>query len=109
MSDQTIIKKIVREVVKEEFVPVEKRIYAEMDRKFNLFQTAIIESVKGLLQDFRNDFVTMKDEIVGELQAMREEQTFLNHRSMKINQIEDDVENLKVIHPENKHFPAPTG
>lgn len=45
----------------------------------------------------------MKDEIVGELKTMREEQTMLNGRTAKLNLIEDRADKLEDIHPQGQH------
>lgn len=99
MQTDTVLKKIVREVVKEELTPFEQKL----DLKFARFKEEIISSLKELVAEYRNDVVQMKDEFVGEMRAMREEQTMLNRRTSQINEIDDRVEKLETIHPHHQH------
>ncbi len=62
MTNEPAIKKIVREVVREELVPVKKEILGELDGKFNLFS----EQLQKFFDEFRSDMVSLKDEIVGD-------------------------------------------
>lgn len=48
----------------------------------------------------RDEFLTKMDEVMGELQASREEQTILSYRVSKHS---DDIEELQNIHPKNAH------
>lgn len=108
MSD-TVIKKIVRDVVHEEIKPLENglstlsvqvnSIENKIDKKFDLF----LDKLEKYFFDFRSDMAKVQDTIAGELKTNRDEQVILNGRSAKINQIEDDVEKLQKIHPNYTH------
>lgn len=100
---ENVIKKIVRDVVREEMVPVEKRITDELDTKLETFQENIIEAIGKKNDSLRSDIATMKDEIVGELKKVREEQTVLNGKSEKVNDLETRIEVLEALHPEGQH------
>src|SRR3989344_3296731 len=90
-------KSIVREVVKEELAPVEKRLSKKIDENFFDFKEEIIGSIKKIMSGFKNDLISIKVEIMGELKANREQQTILNNRSMMINDLEERVEELEKI------------
>lgn len=75
---------------------LETRILLAFDRK--------MDEVKDCMDEQKSDIATMKDEIVGELKTIREEQVMLNGRSAKINKIEDQVEELQKIHPRGQHL-----
>lgn len=83
-----------------------KSVVREEMQSFGVdLKNEIIDAVKDVLTGFRNDMVSLKDEIVGELKTNREEQTMLNGRTMKINNIESRVEKLEKIHPQGTHQP----
>lgn len=98
MAKDSVIKNIVRGVVKEVFAeelpPLEKRISKN-----------IVGTVKEMLAEFRNDLTNMKDEIVGEIQDFREENTILELKGQhqRLLDVDNDVENLKRIHPKFTH------
>lgn len=104
MSD-TGIKKIVREVVREELAPVEQRFDQKLDYKFALFENKIIEGVQKLLYEFRSDLTKMKLEIVGEIQDFREENTIvdLKNQHQRIINMDESIEKLQKIHPQYTH------
>lgn len=93
MSDPAI-KKIIREVVKEELSPLEKRL-----------ADTIVEQVTQVVKTYRNDVNKMKDEIVGELQKFREETSVLDlkRQHKRLLDIDKDVDQLKDIHPNFTH------
>lgn len=99
MVKDSIIKSIVREVVREELKTVEAGLMAKMDRAFSDFRTEIMLAFREMM----NELTTMKLEILGELKTVREEQAILNGRSAKINDIEDKMEKLEKIHPGFTH------
>lgn len=74
---------------------------------FEAYGIRLEERILGRIEthmfEQRSDIATMKDEIVGELKTIREEQTILNGRSAKINDIEERVEKLEEIHPQSQH------
>ena len=59
------------------------------------------EQIRGL--PTKDEFYTKMDEVVGELQAMREENTIGSHQ---ISDHEDRIENLENIHPQGQHPPV---
>lgn len=92
MTDDSVIKKVVRDVVKE-----------ELKSGLDSFKLDLLEAIEEKNYNLRSDVAKMKDEIVGELKTIHEEQTMLNGRTAKINQIEDQVEKLEDIHPQGQH------
>lgn len=88
MADENVIQKIVRSVVVQ-----------ELKTALDSFKEALLGAIDQKNDDLRNDISQMKDEIVGELKMVREEQTMLNGRTAKINQIEKRIEKLEQIHP----------
>ncbi|MBI4067487.1 hypothetical protein HY407_03815 [Candidatus Gottesmanbacteria bacterium] len=99
-TSNNVFKKIVREVVRDEILPVEKRLNARMDIKLEGFKEEIVSEVKGLLTKLRSDFAKMKDEIVGELKGMREE--FTMHQGQH-DEIKDRLDKTDAIHPLGRH------
>lgn len=55
-------------------------------------------------EELLDDMIKLKDEIMGEIKAMREEQTILSGDHSRILDLEDNVEKLQKIHPHNKHI-----
>ncbi len=92
MAKDSLIKTVVRGVVKE-----------EVKTGFDEFEVRMKQMFDKMASLLKNDLMTIKDEIMGELKTVREEQTMLNGRSVKINDIEDEVEQLKNIHPKFTH------
>lgn len=129
MPRENFFRKIVREAVKEEFAPVEDRLLGVEGRLDDLGKT-IDDSHRELLRaenflfkmqdslikyedkmtdsfrEFQSMVQGLLDPLMKELLASREEQTILNERSTKINQIGDRVENLEKIHPGGRHATA---
>lgn len=95
-----VFKGVVREVVREEFQPVEKRLNEKLEIKFETHKEDILQGTKDLLTDFKSDFATMKDEIVGEIKAMREE--FTIHQGQH-DEITERLDKLGAIHPQGRH------
>lgn len=56
-------------------------------------------------KDVKNEIINVTDKIMGELQAIREEQEILSSQHGRILDLEDKVENLEKIHPKNSHSP----
>ncbi len=102
MPDETVIKKIVREVVKEELKP--------FDLKFVSFKNEIIAAVRETneklferVEKIRDETITSNDKVAGEIKTMREEQEMLNGRTAKINDVDNRVDRLEQIHPNCQH------
>ena len=77
-------------VTKDELVALEVRsnqVVEDLKEKIRLLPT-------------RDEFLTKMDEVMGELQASRDEETILSYRVSKHS---DDIEDLQNIHPGNKH------
>lgn len=92
MAKDTIIKTLVKTSVSEEFA-----------KHFPVYEEKMLDKIEKMLTNFRSDLTNMKLEILGELEKIRQEQTILNGRSVKINKIEDEVDKLKGIHPKYSH------
>lgn len=90
------IQKVIEQTVNPKFEIFELRILLAFDRK--------MDEVKDYMVEQRSEIAAIKDEIMGELKTIREEQTILNGRSAKINKIEDQVEELIKIHPHGHHL-----
>ena len=54
-------------------------------------------------KDVKNEIINITDKIMGELQAIREEQEILSSQHGRILDLEDNFENLQKIHPKNIH------
>ena len=52
-----------------------------------------------------NEITNIKDEIMGELKTVREEQELLSSQHGRILDLEDEIEILKKIHQQNSHPP----
>ena len=99
VPSEPVFKKMIREVVREELKP-----------EFEVFKIDILSAVEKIgernlaeVAKMRDEVITSNDSVAGEIKTMREEQELLNARSAKINEIEDQVENLRKIHPHNFH------
>lgn len=62
-----------------------------------------VTNVDNSLIRIKDEILTMKDEVMGELKAIREEQTILSSQHGRILDIEDQVEKLEKIHPKFTH------
>lgn len=56
-----------------------------------------------MFDEFKSDFIKLKDEIIGELKAVREEQEILSSQHGRVLDLEENVEKLQRIHPHNQH------
>jgi len=94
MAKDSVIKTVVRDVVKEEVKTAFSDFEVKMRQMFN-------EMASGL----KNDLTNMKDEIVGEIQDFREENTILELKGQhqRLLNIDKKVDQLEKIHPDNKH------
>ncbi len=63
----------------------------------------IQDEIRDGFKEFQSLIQGLVDPIMGELVRNREEQTLLNGRSAKINNIEDTVEKLVKLHPSGTH------
>lgn len=102
-SNGNVFTTIVRTVVKEELAPVEERLNKKMDRRFDEFKEELVDSFTGIARELRNDVAAMRDEIMGELKTVREEQIILSSQHSRVVDLEDKVENLEKIHPHGQH------
>lgn len=96
--------------VDKKFESVDKK-FESVDKRFEIFELRIVlafnrkmDEIKDYMVEQRSEIASIKDEIMGELKIIREEQTILNGRSAKINQIEDRMEDLEKIHPHGHHL-----
>ena len=105
------------ESVDKKFDSVDKKFesgdkkFESIEKKFEIFELRILlafdrkmDEIKDYMVEQRSEIASIKDEIIGELKTMREEQTILNGRSAKINKIEDRMEDLEKIHPQGQHI-----
>ena len=95
-----IVREVVREEIKKEFVPLRSGIRAD----FVLFKDEVLGEVRELLKKFRSDLADMKDEIIGELVKSREETTILKGNHQRVLDLEDKMEDLEKIHPQGQHL-----
>jgi hypothetical protein len=101
-----VFKTMVHTVVREELAPVEQRLNRRMDLKFEELKEDVVDSVKNIMGQFRNDIATIKDEIITELKAVREEQTILSSQHSRVVDLEEKMEKLERIHPQGQRVPA---
>lgn len=66
-------------------------------------QIKLQDELRDSFREFQSLIQGLVDPIMGELIKNREEQTLLNGRSAKINHIEEKLEKLERIHPQNQH------
>lgn len=99
MAKDSVIKTVIRSTIREELKATEESLMVKVEQAFSEFQKEMFKAFR----EMREEFTTMKLEILGELKTTRQEQTMLNARSAKINKIEDEVESLKKIHPKFSH------
>ena len=95
MVNKPLTEKIVREIVKEELIPIESRLNA-LEKRFDAFE----EKIVSLFEKFRSDIYTMIDPLVRMAETKEEEQII--HRNQH-DELRDDVESLKKIHPKFLH------
>lgn len=101
-----VIKKIVREVVKEELKPIKGvlgKVEERMERRFFNLESRfgkLEDKVETYFRKFRDEVLTSLDPIMGEIKAVREEQAAhtLNHED-----INDRLDTLESIHPAGQH------
>lgn len=104
-SNEPVIKKIIRDVVREEIKPIENRLDSienKIDKGFDIF----LDRLEKYFFNFRSDMAKIQDKIVGEIQNFREENTILELKGQhhRLIQAEEEIENLKNIHPKNQHL-----
>lgn len=63
----------------------------------------LLESIDKKNYDLRSDIAQMKDEIVGELETARQEQTMLSGQHSRVIDHEERLEKLEKIHPQGLH------
>ena len=82
-------------------IPATREDFKEL---FNEFGIKLKNELKTELKDeLLKEMVKLKDEIMGEIKTMREEQTIQSGDHARILDLEDAVENLQTIHPHNQH------
>lgn len=63
--------------------------------------------LREILGEFKKDIidemVKIKDELMGEIKVIREEQEILSSQHGRILDLEENVEKLQAIHPHNQH------
>ena len=114
VQDENFFRKIIRTVVNEELTtPLERfqnAILRTIDGKnaaiLGLIEkknNALLEAIDKKNYDLRSDLAKMKDEIVGELQTVRQEQTILSGQHSRVIDNEERLEKLEEIHPQGHH------
>lgn len=104
-ASNNVFQTIVRDVVKEELVPVNKR-FDSIDRKFDSVDRRFdgieekLEQIEDTFQKFRNDIIDHIDHFVGEIKTYREEQTINAGQHQRF---DDRLETLEKIHPRGQH------
>lgn len=97
-ASNNVFKTIVRDVVKEELAPVNRR-FESVDRRFDSVEEKL-ERIEIAFQKFRNDIINHIDHFVGEIKTYREEQTINAGQHQRF---DDRLETLEKIHPQGKH------
>ncbi|KKT74805.1 MAG: hypothetical protein UX31_C0003G0034 [Candidatus Nomurabacteria bacterium GW2011_GWA1_46_11] len=91
-SFQTIVRKVVREELKTELAVV---------------KTQILETVEGKMdttfRQYRDEVVTKLDDIVGQLQDIRDEITVGSGDHRRLLEVNERVEKLEDIHHQDGH------
>lgn len=100
MPTDTVLKKIIRDVVKEEVKDQFDNFEVKIDAKFEKMTDKLVETVTKI----RDETITSNDKVANLLKTDHEEHDILNERSKKINKLEDDVEKLKSLHPHGQHI-----
>jgi hypothetical protein len=104
--DEPAFKWMVREVVEEVTRPQFAAAQKETQRQFETFKVDFRAAVQRMVQEFKDDIVKIKDEIVAELQASREESTIHKGQHERFDEIEQRIEKLERIHPHSTQPPA---
>ncbi len=108
-ASNNVFKNIVREVVKDELQTFEKRMDSKMDRKFDNFKEEITTEFNDKLNEkirllpTRDEFLTTMDQVMGELQLIREEQIGHFGQHDDLHSLPQKVADLESIHPHNQH------
>lgn len=76
---------------------------SQMNNKLWSDVTKTSNSLLTGVAQMRDEIITSNDKVAGELKTLREEQTLLNGRTVKINEIENRVEKLEEIHHHGPH------
>lgn len=92
--DQKLDEKLkgVREDVKDQIRWAEQRIGDRIEDKLD-----------ETFRKYRDEVLTFKDEVVGEVKAMREEQTIHQGQHDNLTDLPERVEKLEEIHPNGQH------
>jgi len=104
-TDLTKIKKLVNTIVNPRFESIDERFgkiderFGKIDERFDGVDRRfekIEEKIDGL--PTRDEFLTKMDEVITELQATRQEQVFISHRTFDL---EDRVSALEKGNPKH--------
>jgi predicted RNase H-like nuclease (RuvC/YqgF family) len=100
-SPESAGKQFLRRVVQDELKPVKEEMQG---MKTELQQVkSDIQQVRKEMRDYHDEVATMKDEIIAELQASREESVVDKSIHRRVLDLEDEVDQLKRIHPQGTH------
>ncbi len=103
-SDENFFRKIVKAAVTEELQPAlefqQNNILRAIDKK----NERLLEAIDQKNYNLRSDIAKMKDEIVGELKTVRQEQALLSTQHQRVLNHEERLEKLEKIHPQGHHI-----
>lgn len=103
IQDENFFRKIVRAIVNEELkIPFES-LQSNILRAIDGRNTVLSESIDKKNYDLRSDIAKMKDEIMGELETARQEQTILSGQHGRILDHDQRLDKLEKIYPQSQH------
>lgn len=108
----SVFKDIVRTVVREELIPVDRRL-DRVEERLNRLETgqnkledriiAFEERMEAAFQKFRSDIFDHIDPLVGEIRTYREEQAVNAGQHQRF---DERLEKLEEVHPQGQHTQA---
>ncbi len=103
-SNETVIKTIMRQVVKEELASVEEWLDRKLDQKLARTQASLLEAldekIANTFERYRHDILTKLDGFIKEIRDYRDEQSVHQAQHDRVNERLGDLEN---IHPQGQH------
>lgn len=93
---------MVRTGVREELVPLEQKL----DRRFAEFAEEMDEKLDHTFRKYRDEVLTGLDQVMGELQEIRQEITVLSGQHERVMDLEERVENLEARYTPDPSAPA---
>lgn len=125
-NSNNVFTSIVRDVVEEQLTPVKSSLREltnktqdltnktqELTIKVNVIEKrmdnldermySVEDNVKKAIVEYSDKILTGQDQIMGELQTIRQEQTMHQGQHDDLNSLPDRVETLEKIHPHGQH------